>query len=126
VKSEPTQEIVGEVLRFAAGSGERMNETTFHLVKRWGGTCWLRKFNLQNFRAELASEEARRQLENALCIVKKSELSATISTKASTLKHALRTCPERDLGPISLFFMAEWSKEWRFRIKGGSDGESGV
>ena len=91
-----------------------------------GETCWLRKFNLQNFHAELASEEARRQLEKALCIVKKSELSATISAKASIHKHTIQPCPERDLGAISLFFVTEWSKKWRFRIKSGGDGESGV
>ena len=90
------------------------------------GTCWLKKFDLQNFHAELASEETRRQLEKALCIVKKSELSVTISAKASRHKHAIRPCPERDLGAISLFFVAEWSKKWRFRVKGGSDGECGV
>ena len=38
-------------------------------------TCRLRKFVLQNFRSESPSEETRRQLENALCIVRKSELS---------------------------------------------------
>jgi hypothetical protein len=49
-------------------------------------TCWLRKFILQNFRAEFISEETRRQLANALCIVRKSELSAMISVRVSRLK----------------------------------------
>jgi hypothetical protein len=38
-------------------------------------TCRLRKFFLQNLCSESPSEEARRQVENALCIVRKSELS---------------------------------------------------
>jgi hypothetical protein len=40
-----------------------------------GHTCRLRKFVLQNFHSESPSEETRRHLENALCIVRKSELS---------------------------------------------------
>ncbi len=53
----------------------RKNGELMFCLANMGHTCRLRKFVLQKFHSDSPSEEARRQLENALCIVRKSELS---------------------------------------------------
>ena len=80
-----------------------------------GHTCRLRKFVLQNLCSESPLEEARRQLENALCIVRKSELSVIALVEVWIFTREVeRTSHECAFGPISFPFVTERCEKWGF------------